>query len=356
MAGSPDTTRKPAGAHRTPSAVVRLALDRGPGRMLLGTLGTLALCALPVAQPPAHAAASHVRPAAGPLLPQEVAAAARVRAPLPPSPHVGTEPAPGCGRWRAGTYAVGRTDPVLVSTCRTATGFTAYVAWIDHTATRLALYPGLSDPSYAVPRGTGEIPSGQRWRLLAAFNSGFKTTAGAGGFLVNGHVDDRLKNGLGTLVETRDGGLAILDWRGRTSPATLVLARQNLPPLVWNGRPNATVGDVPAWGATLGGGAAVWRTAVGLTANGDLVYAAADAQTPASLASLMIRLGAVRAIELDINPEWPSFVTYRRRGGADPDKLVPNPQERSDRYLTPDSRDFFVVYTRAGSGPSVPFH
>jgi hypothetical protein len=36
--------------------------------------------------------------------------------------------------------------------------------------------------------------------------------------------------------------------------------------------------------------------------------------------------------------------------------VVPNPQEPSNRYLTPDARDFFVVYTRAGGGPFVPFH
>jgi hypothetical protein len=30
----------------------------------------------------------------------------------------------------------------------------------------------------------------------------------------------------------------------------------------------------------------------------------------------MIELGSVRAIELDINPEWPSFITYRKRGGV----------------------------------------
>jgi hypothetical protein len=75
---------------------------------------------------------------------------------------------------------------VLVSTCRTSSGFPAYVAWINHATTRLALYPGLTDPNLATPRGTGEVPNGQRWRLLAAFNGGFKSSAGAGGFLVNG--------------------------------------------------------------------------------------------------------------------------------------------------------------------------
>ena len=69
----------------------------------------------------------------------------------------------------------------------------------------------------------------------------------------------------------------------------------------------------------------------------------------------MIRLGADRAIELDINPEWPTFITYGHRGGRDPFAVVPNPQQSWYRYLVPDNRDFFAVYTSAGGGPAVPF-
>jgi hypothetical protein len=71
---------------------------------------------------------------------------------------------------------------------------------------------------------------------------------------------------------------------------------------------------------------------------------------------LLIHVGAVRAIELDINPEWPSFITYSSPGGHDPIKLVPNDQQSSGRYLTPDDRDFFAVYRRVGrSVAAVPF-
>ncbi len=258
------------------------------------------------------------------------------------------------GPWRVGSFAVGDSAPVLVGV-RDANGTPAYVAWIDHTRTRLALYPGTQEPPQASPRGPAMVPASQRSRLLATFNGGFKAAAGVGGFLVNGHADEPLKAGMGTLVEYRDGSLAILDWRGGTPPSTLVLARQNLPPLAWAGRPTALVANNAAWGATLGGGAAVWRTAVGVTKAGDLVYAAAGNQTAASLARLMVSIGADRAIELDINPEWPSFITYGRPGAGAPLKLVPNSQQGTLRYLTPDKRDFFAVFTRAGGGPLVPF-
>jgi hypothetical protein len=234
-------------------------------------------------------------------------------------------------------------------------GYTAYVAWIDHTRTRLALYPGIYEPPGALDRGPGQIPPHQRWRLLATFNGGFKAFSARGGFIVNGRVQATMRLGLGTLVEYRDGTLDILDWRGRTRPGQLVLARQNLQPLVWAGRPSPGTRDVSLWGATLGGGAAVWRTAAGITRNGDLLYVAAPAQTPSSLARLLIAFGAQRAIQLDINPEWATFIGYGHRGGRDPVALVPNPQQSPYRYLQPDRRDFFAVYTRAGGGANVPY-
>jgi hypothetical protein len=136
-----------------------------------------------------------------------------------------------------------------------------------------------------------------------------------------------------------------------------VLARQNLPLIVDRGRPSPELTDPNAfWGYTLGNAVRVWRSGIGIDRHGNLIYAAADLQTAASLASLFVHVGAVRAMELDINPEWPSFITYSSPGGRDPIKLVPNDQQSSSRYLVPDDRDFFAVYRRvAGSPATVPF-
>jgi hypothetical protein len=264
----------------------------------------------------------------------------------------------GEGIWHAGSFDVGGSAPIRITTFRpdpANPGVVAYVAWIDHTRTRLALYPGSADPPTASPRGLAEVPYGQRWRLLATFNGGFKWRAGPAGFLINGRADEPLLPGLGTIVAHPDGRVDIVRWHGPSTLPTLTLARQNLRLLVESGRPDPNVGTVALWGATLGGGAAVWRTSIGIDRHGNLLYAAADYQTPSSLAALMIHLGAVRAIELDINPEWASFNGYAKRGGRDPIKLVPNPQESAARWLSPDSRDFFAIYTRAGSGAIVPF-
>jgi hypothetical protein len=120
-------------------------------------------------------------------------------------------------------------------------------------------------------------------------------------------------------------------------------------------RPSAALRTGSDWGSTLGNAVQVWRSALGVDRHGNLLYAAANYQSAHSLAQLMIHVGAVRAMELDINAEWPTFISYGRRGGRDPVKLVPNAQQPASRYLRPDDRDFFAVYLRAGGGAGVPF-
>jgi len=102
------------------------------------------------------------------------------------------------------------------------------------------------------------------------------------------------------------------------------------------------------WGGTVGAAYYVWRSGVGVTASGDLVYVAGDALSVRSLASLLKDAGAVRAMELDINPEWVSYMWYSPRSGAGspvPHKLAPFVRP-AHRYYSASSRDFFAVYGR----------
>ncbi|HLY85191.1 MAG TPA: phosphodiester glycosidase family protein [Gaiellaceae bacterium] len=284
-----------------------------------------------------------------------------VRAYRPPRIASVLRPAlPGEGVWQATGLLVRGRPPVFVTTFRPDRVYprvVAYVAWIDHTRTQLALYPGRYEPPGASPRGPMEVPVSQRARLLATFNSGFTYADGHGGFAVDGQTVKPLQDGMGTVVAYRDGHVDVTTWHGGAQlPRWLVLARQNLPLIVDGGKPNPTLDDSSRWGDTLGSAVRVWRSGVGIDRHGNLIYAAADFQTVRTLAALLIHAGAVRAIELDINPEWPSFITYSSPGGLDPIKLVPNYQQPATRYLVPDDRDFFAVFTRrAGASGFVPF-
>jgi hypothetical protein len=59
-----------------------------------------------------------------------------------------------------------------------------------------------------------------------------------------------------------------------------------------------------------------WRTGLGITADGALVYVYGPALDQLQLAQLLVRAGVVRGMEFDINPYWPFFVTYDPPAGA----------------------------------------
>ena len=92
---------------------------------------------------------------------------------------------------------------------------------------------------------------------------------------------------------------------------------QNVVLLVDHGQlaPSATYTDNAIWGYTLGGGYVVPRSGIGVTADGALVYVAGPALTAKSLAESLQRAGAVRAMTLDINPEWVTFNFYAHPSG-----------------------------------------
>jgi hypothetical protein len=205
-------------------------------------------------------------------------------------------------------------------------------------------------------RGPSSIPSDQRWRLLATFNGGFTYSDGHNGSSINGLSYEPLKDGLATLLGYRDGRVDIESWRGGPNAGpNVAFARQSLPPIIQAGRLSPALNDSSQWGYTLGNAVRVWRTGVGIDRRGNLIYAAADDQTVITLARILQRAGAVRAMQFDINPEWPTLITYSHEGGLNPTKVVPNVMQSAARYLVPDDRDFFAVYRRLPGPIAVPF-
>jgi hypothetical protein len=139
----------------------------------------------------------------------------------------------------------------------------------------------------------------------------------------------------------------VVEWNhGSTAPSNVVFARQNLPLIVNYGRPNPNLNNGIEWGATLGNAILVWRSGIGVDRRGNLIYAAGDNQTVGSLAATLVHAGAVRAMELDINSYWVSFIDYGQPGARAATNLLPSMTRSSQRYLEPDDRDFFAVYAR----------
>lgn len=136
-------------------------------------------------------------------------------------------------------------------------------------------------------------------------------------------------------------------WQAVSTP-NVATVRQNLS-LIVDGRQQ--VADLASdsnkkWGATLGNNVFVWRSGVGVDANGGLIYVAGSALSVASLAVLLQRAGAVRAMELDINSAWVSGFTYQQLGSVPSAvqgvKLLANMPRPTNHDLMPGERDFFA--------------
>jgi hypothetical protein len=232
-----------------------------------------------------------------------------------------------------------------------------YAAWIRTSSTDLALYPGYEGPGpSSLPRGPEMVPPTGVSRLLATFNSGFYEKDGAAGFYTAHTRYFPMIDGLATVVRYTNGAVSVIDWKGGPKPGTnVVMARQNLVLLVDHSKATPRSADNSLWGLTLGGVPDVWRTALGVDAHGNLFYVAAPAQTAQSLAAIMVQFHAVRAMQLDINPEWPIFVTYAGAGAKVPSLFVPNPNQIPGRFLYSSTKDFFAVFISHKPGEAQPW-
>jgi len=232
------------------------------------------------------------------------------------------------------------------------TSYLAGVVWMSGKALRLVQHPGFEDPGHlSLFSQPDTVPTSARAGLVATFNSGFKIKDARGAYYADGHTVGALTAGAASLVVYKDGHTDIGAWGSTVSMTPdVVSVRQNLKLLVDNGQlaPNLDSNVQSNWGATIKGAYYVWRSGIGVTKSGDLVFVAGDALSVHSLAALLLRAGAVRAMQLDINVAWISFMWYTPGASVTspvPHKLVAF-QRPASRYFTDTSRDFFAVFTR----------
>ena len=118
--------------------------------------------------------------------------------------------------------------------------------------------------------------------------------------------------------------------------------RQNLTLLIDHRTATPSVDCISCWGATLGGVSDPTRSALGIAADGHLVWAGGEHLTPSQLAGALLGVRVVRAVELDINPEWVAGYLYRYHGGGGPlaaVPVVPGQNGVPGFFLAPCSRD-----------------
>jgi phosphodiester glycosidase len=278
----------------------------------------------------------------------------------PPSPMnpLASPAIAGEGQWSPVGRTVDGIPAVYETTLRpdpVHTSEVAGVAWMDTELLRATLYSGSQIPGPGNYSHTAPILPTDATSLATAFNAGFLMSQANGGYYTDGRTVIPLVDGAASFVVYRNGNSTVGQW-GRDLSLTpdVVSVRQNLDLLVDQGQPvpGLQAADTTRWGFTLGNAVFVWRSGLGVTANGALVYVGGPGLNITDLANLLVDAGSVRAMELDINTSWVNFASYTAPAGAaaspaNGSNLIAGMSGGTSRYFQPYwSRDFITMSVR----------
>ena len=266
------------------------------------------------------------------------------------------------GSWQAAGRPVDGIPGVFTSWLRpdaVHTSVVAGVAWLDPTLLEAKLFAGTQEPGGSGWAYTAPVSPSLRPDLVATFNSGFRLKDAGGGYFAEGHLVKLLVDGMASFVIYKDGTATVGLWGRDVAMAPAVSAvRQNLPLIVDKGAPvpGLSINATTRWGFTVGNQEYVWRSGLGVTGTGALVYVAGPYLSIETLADALARVGALRAMELDINTNWVDFFSYAPAPGlpSDPSnasKLLPNMFRSTQRYFEVDARDFIGMFARGPQSP-----
>jgi len=266
---------------------------------------------------------------------------------------------PGEGVWHPVGRRVGGIPAVYETWVRpdaVHTSLVVGIAWMDTRLLRATLYSGSTIPGGGPYRDTAPVSRGSAKSLVAAFNAGFLMKDAEGGYYADGKTIIPLRRGAASFVVYRNGTSTVADLgRDATMTPEVASVRQNLDLLVDHGKPvpGLNPNDISQWGFTLGNAVYVWRSGLGITASGALVYVGGPGLNITTLADILARAGAVRAMELDINTDWVNFASYDPHAASGPatpangTDLLPGMFGAPNRYFESWwSRDFITMSAR----------
>ena len=274
-------------------------------------------------------------------------------------------PLPGEGVW----HVAGRTTANGIPTVYEAfvrpdavhTSFVVGVAWMDTNLLSAQLYSGSVIPGGGHFSHTAPVSAKDTEDLVAAFNAGFLTSDSNGGYYTDGQTIIPLRKGAASVVIFKNGRMTVAKW-GRDVVMTNQIAsvRQNLDLIVDNAKPVAGLNNPNSikWGKVLGNSYNVWRSGLGITKDGALVYVGGPSMSIADLADILIRAGAIEGMELDINVDWVQYSTYTGAlntpiNGGDGKSLLSSMPGTPSRYFESYwGRDFFTMSLRANETKS----
>ncbi len=271
---------------------------------------------------------------------------------LPATQQIDADPQPGEGVWSTAGLPDTTPDSVLMA----KTFFhpdpsrpyaTVGVLLIDGKRVQLHMTAGTEDPGgYRGVPGPGAIPQDELGKLVAAWNGGFKGQHGNFGMVADGTTYVPLRNGLASLAIMKDGTLKMGTWGADlTWSDDMVAVRQNAVLLVGHGEisPRTSEGN-DTWGYVQVDSSEfiTWRSAVGLTKDGNIIVAAGNSLSAATLAKALWAAGAWTAMQLDINsPYVLTSLFFQQPGGSpSPERFMDSMPGDASRFLGTQTRDF----------------
>lgn len=287
--------------------------------------------------------------------------------PPDPVPSLWKEPRPGEGTWQPVTLPLLRHLPPGPDHRRPPAYFyttsirpdpkrpyaEAQVIAMDMRQLELRMQAGYEDPKpTAGPPGEGRLPDDPNLvgRVVATFNGAFKTTHGEYGMMVDGRVLVPPVRGAASVIIDRAGNAGLGNWPNLEGvPDDIVSFRQNLDPLIEDGKLNPTGRYV--WGWELEGqGVMTQRTALCVTPSEQLYYVWAEETDGPTLAQTLRQIGCSYGLHLDMNPKHCGFVYTRlanvKAGEFETALAHPGMKIRPDKYLRNSAKDFFYVVLR----------
>lgn len=312
-----------------------------------------------------------------------------------PATKWGFKPVPGEGRWTPWVAEFldapkGRPWPVY----RTAVRVDRQKEYehmvliaMDMRQLDLHMQAGIISPRSTTGfRGTGEIPRDPEVlkRVLLAFNGGFKTTHGAYGVVLGRRKFVPQKSAMASLAIYEDRAIRMGTWPGEGNfgnygqekrqqqnvdkrsevaevPEDIVDLRQNLPPLVAEGRINPQ--GAVRWGGVVDHltSASTPRSGVCIKGDHTLIYVWGGSCGARDLGNAMLVAGCDYGMHLDMNPYHTGIAQYDipvegdkiPREGKE-HRLVGTKAERGSRrmmfiptrYVGRDLKDFFYITWR----------
>lgn len=271
---------------------------------------------------------------------------------LPPRP---TDIAPqvvpairGEGEWIA--VARVRTKPIVYATSMRPLwcygSVVATMATYDPNKVRAGLFNGSEIPGGKGWRNSSKIKPTAAKSLIASFNGGFRFEHEPGGYVTEGRTIRKLRKGYATFGIRTDGTSTIGVWgKDMTNDGTWASLRQNLPPLLSEGKVVYHTYDKVDWGKDFDNKLYNYRSAACVRTDGLMMFVAVGKVNIAMLADTLLVAGCSTAMQLDINGTWPYFAVYDNFGKTDRNgKTIDKRMGDPNRHLNGSTKDFIALF------------